>query len=110
MYRSENSIYNAQDRFNFGLGVRHDLTGKISLSSTLGYTYSFYDGSYSAFAGAPDAKDNFLTFNLRGSYQINRNNFIDAGYQYSTRDADQIGFVINDWDRNVIDIGWRLRL
>lgn len=108
LYRSENSVYNAQDRFNLLLGVRHDLTGKINISSTIGYTVSLYDADYSVngVTPAPDAQDDYLTFGLRGSYQINRNNFLDAGYKFSTRSTD----VNSDFDRNEIDIGWRLRL
>ena len=116
--QSENSIYNAQDRFSLGLGVRHDLTGKISISSALSYIYSLYDGDYirtgTGLGGVPvgvdieDAKENYITFNLRASYQINRSNFIDAGYQFSTRSSDSGN--LTEYDRNVVDIGWRLRL
>ena len=116
--QSQNSIYNAQDQFSMGLGVRHDLTGKISLSSSLSYIYSLYDGDFirtgTGFGGVPvgvdieDAKENYITFNVRASYQINRSNFIDAGYQFSTRSSDSDN--LNEYDRNVLDIGWRLRL
>ena len=107
VYRSENSLYNAQDRFNIGVGARHDLTGKISVSTSLTYIYSSYDGDYATGgAGGSDAKDNYVKFSLRGSYQINRNNFVDAGYEYSDRWSDT--FV--EYDRNRVDIGWRLRL
>jgi long-subunit fatty acid transport protein len=104
--RSENSFYNAQDRFNLGIGVRHDLTGKISLSSSLSYIHSIYDGSYSLNGIAPDAQDDYVKFNLRGSYQINRNNFVDVGYEFTDRWSDDF----SEYDRNRIDIGWRLRL
>jgi len=104
---SQNSIYNASDAFDVGLGVRHDLTGKISLSSTLRYIFSMYDSNYSAF-GFGDAEENFVRFSLRGSYQINRNNFLDIGYEYSLRDSDSI--FLQEYDRNRFDIGWRLRL
>jgi hypothetical protein len=106
---SENSFYNAQDRFNFGVGVRHDLTGKISVSSTLSYIYSYYDADFvSSGAAAKDAKDNYFQFSLRGSYQINRNNFVDAGYSFSDRSTDSA--FLQEYDRNRVDIGWRLRL
>ena len=109
--QSQNSYYNAQDSFNLGLGVRHDLTGKISLSSSLSYTYSLYDGDYESEYGnnsnIGDAKENYFTFSLRGSYQLNRNNFLDAGYQFSTRSSDSD--ILTEFDRNLVDIGWRLR-
>ena len=104
---SDNSLYNASGQFNVGVGVRHDLTGKISVSSSLGYTYSDYNGDYSR-SGAPDLHDEYFTFNIRASYQINRNNFVDCGYQYGNRSSDSD--YLNDYDRNIVDIGWRLRL
>lgn len=107
--QAENSLYNAQDAFSLGLGVRHDLTGKISLSSTISYIYSLYDADYARTGGVVgDAQDGYFTFNLRGSYQINRNNFLDAGYRFNNRDSDSV--FLREYDRNVIDIGWRLRL
>ncbi len=112
---SENSYYNAQDGFNMGLGLRHDLTGKISLSSTLSGRYSMFDASYAADTPGlppgftiPDAEEIYLTFSLRGSYQINRNNFLDLGYEYSYRDTDQVAG--REYNRNRVDFGWRLRL
>ena len=109
LYQSDNSVYNAQDRFSLGLGIRHDLTGKVSLSSSITYIYSLYDADYvTAGKAAEDAQDGYFIFNLRGSYQINRNNFVDAGYQYSNRASDSSS--LNEYDRNVVDIGWRLRL
>jgi len=109
LYQSDNSVYNAQDRFSLGLGVRHDLTGKVSLSSSITYIYSLYDADYARGGGViDDAQDDYFVFNLRGSYQINRNNFVDAGYQYSNRNSDSA--FLNEYDRNVVDIGWRLRL
>jgi len=105
--QSQNSIYNASDAFDATLGVRHDLTGAISISSTLSYIFSAYDSKYSSY-GLGDAEENYLRFLLRGSYQINRNNFVDIGYQYAFRDPDS-PFLI-EYTRNRVDIGWRLRL
>jgi hypothetical protein len=109
MYHTDNSLYNAQDRFNLGIGLRHDLTGKISLSSSLGYTFSDYSSDYtSGQVVVDDAQENYVTFSVRASYQINRNNFVDAGYQFSDRSVDSD--YLNEFSRNIFDIGWRLRL
>ncbi len=108
MYMAENSVYNAQERFKVGVGVRHDLSGKISLSSLLDYTFSNYDSSYAS-AGTPgDAKEDYISFSLRGSYQINRNNFVDIGYNITYRDSDST--FLTEYTRNRFDFGWRLRL
>ncbi|RKX43417.1 MAG: hypothetical protein DRP64_08260 [Verrucomicrobia bacterium] len=108
LYLSENTIYNAQDRFNVGIGVKHDLTGKISISAALSYIFSAYDGAY-AQAGAPgDAEEDFISLSLRGSYQINRNNFLDLGYEFTQRATDSV--FLQEYNRNRFDFGWRLRL
>lgn len=110
MYRSENSLYNAQDQLNFGLGARHDITAKITLSGSFNYIYSYYDAKYSSFTNS-DAKDNYLSLGLRGSYQVNRNNFVELGYLFRTRNVSGSGgTTLSDWDGNRIDMSWRLRL
>jgi hypothetical protein len=106
---SENSVYNVQDQFSSALGLRHDLTAKISVASSISYIVSSYDSDYSQTASNADlgdADDNYFVCNIRGSYQINRANFIDAGYEYTDRNSD----TFEDYDRNRVDIGWRLRL
>lgn len=114
LYQSENSIYNAQNRFNVGLGARHDLTAKISLSGSFAYTYSFYDADYAngseSAATTVDVDDNYFTLSLRGSYQVNRNNFVELGYLLRNRDVTADSISLNDWDGNRFDISWRLRL
>ena len=103
---SQNSIYNAADALTIALGGTHDLTGKISLSSTLQYIFSMYDSNYSVF-GVGDAEEDFFRFSIRGSYQLNRNNFIDLGYEFTVRDTDSP--FIPEYTRNRMDLGWRLR-
>lgn len=107
---SPNSVYNAQDEFNLRLGVRHDLTAKINIASSIAYIFSMYDADYlySTVLGVTDAEEAFVRFNIRGTYQINRNNFVEAGYEYSDRSTDSVSFT--EYDRNTFDIGWRLRL
>ncbi len=105
MQRSDNSAYNAQDQFSFGLGARQDLTAKVSLATALSFIHSNYDAKYSTFASLEDATDDYFTLSLRCSYQINRNNFVEAGYLFANRTSD-----FSDWNRNRIDVAWRLRL
>ncbi len=105
--QSQNSIYNATDEFSLGLGLRHDLTGKISLTMALSYVFSAYDSAYASL-GAGDAEENYFRLPLRASYQINRNNFIDVGYEFTQRAADTA--LLQEYDRSRVDFGWRLRL
>ncbi len=104
--QSQNSFYNATDAFDISLGIKHDLTGKISLSSTLSLIKSFYDSAY-AVNVLPDAEENYFRFGLRGSYQINRNNFVDLGYEFTQRNVDRGSML--EYTRNRCDLGWRLR-
>jgi hypothetical protein len=108
LYRSENSIYNAQDQLSLGLGVRHDITAKVALSAAFNYMYGNYKSDYSTYSNLGDAKDNFITLGLRASYQVNRNNFLELGYLYQNRVVSD--GPLSDWDSNRIDCGWRLRL
>jgi hypothetical protein len=52
--------------------------------------------------------DAYLSLALRGTYQINRNNFVELGYTFSTRSVDES--TLSDYDRNRIELGWKLRL
>lgn len=104
--QSQNSIYNASDEFSIGIGSTHDITGKISLAGTLRYVYANYDSAYSSF-GIGDAEEDFVRLSLRGSYQINRSHFIDLGYEFSARDSDSV--FLQEYDRNRVDLGWRVR-
>ncbi len=103
--KADNSIYNAQDQFSLGLGVRHSITAKISLAGSLAYTHSIYDAKYSNQGAFGDATDDYVTLSARCSYQVNRNNFVEAGYLFGKRASD-----FTDYDRNGIDLAWRLRL
>jgi hypothetical protein len=109
LYYSQNSVYNAQDEFNVRFGARHDLTAKINVAATFAYIFSMYSADYSYIGLVGDTEDSFARFSLRGTYQINRNNFIEAGYEYSKRWTDA-NSMLTDYDRNSVDIGWRLRL
>jgi len=110
VYRAQNSFYNTQNRFNLGVGAQHDLTAKISVASSLSYVMSAYDGSvYTSFGTIGlDVEDEWIQWNIRGSYQINRNNFVELGYEFTDRAIDK--GVLSEFSRNRVDIGWRLRL
>ena len=108
IYRAENTFYNAQDRFSIGFGARHDITAKINLAASFSYIHSEYKADYSAgYQPVGDAKDNYVTLALRTSYQVNRNNFLEAGYLFKSRSATG---GLNEYDGNRIDVAWRLRL
>ncbi|WP_372806815.1 outer membrane beta-barrel protein [Pontiella sp.] len=108
VYRSQNSSYNMQDRLSFGLGARHDITAKINIAATMSYIISMYDAKYtSGVNSVSDFDDSFLSLTARCSYQVNRNNFVEAGYYFGKRMSDASSA---EYDRNRFDVGWRLRL
>lgn len=110
IYRSQNSFYNSQDRLNVGVGVSHDLTSKISIASSLSYFMGWYDSTVAINGAATglDVQDSTVQWSVRGSYQINRNNFVELGYQFTDRSID--AGLVTDYQRNRVDLGWRLRL
>jgi len=106
---SDNSCYNIQEATSFNVGLRHDFTARISGVASFGYTISEYDSDQVAlYTGKklPDNNEDYLRFTARLSYEINRMNFVDIGYEFTTRDSD----IYQDWSRNRVDIGWRLKL
>ncbi len=109
VYRAETTVFNSQDRLSLGLGVRHDLTAKINLASTISYILGAYESDSANTVGVPDADDTWVKCSLRGSYQINENNFVELGYEFTQRTVE-VGSSETEWDRNRVDLGWRLRL
>jgi len=107
VYRAENSFYNAQNRLNIGLGARHDITAKINLAASFSYIYGIYDTDYALPGVSSDLKDTYVTLGLRASYQVNRNNFLEAGYLFKTRTTSG---GLSEFDGNRVDVAWRLRL
>jgi hypothetical protein len=105
-YRAQNSYYNSQDQMKLGFGVRHDVTAKISVVGTASYIMSEYDADFGTVAA--DADDEWLQFSLRGTYAIDRNNAVELGYEFTDRSTDVTG--TSDFDRNRIELGWRLSL
>lgn len=47
-----------------------------------------------------------VDFSLSGTYDFNRNLFMEAGYEYAERDSDAVG---SSYDRNAISIAVGLR-
>ena len=106
--RANNSVYNLQEELGIRTALKHQLTAKIRLSGTLSYIFSTYASDYAILAASGDAEDAYFKIGMRGSYQINRNNFIELGYEYTDRSTDVLG--LQDYERNRVDLGWRVRM
>jgi len=112
IYESDVARYLSQDRTYFSLSAAHDFTAKISFYISGAYTINAYDAEYalvdSALPTLPDADENSYLLSMRLSYQINRINWIEAGWQYVKLDSEVVGR--EEYERNRIDIGWKIQL
>ena len=106
---ANNSYYNAMEQMSFRLALKQQLTSKFKVSTSVAYTAGSYDSDYiyDTVNASGDAEEDVVTFGVRGSYELDRNNFLEVGYEYSQRDTDVA--ILQDYERNRIDIGWRVR-
>lgn len=103
---SENSSYLGQTSSEVRLGAQHDFTGKIMGRATLRYLDSEYEAKDNEVGGGA-ADEQMLEFDIRFHYKLNRINFLELGYKYRDKSYDN---GVNDWDQNMIDMGWRVEL
>lgn len=107
---SDVSYYLSENRFDASLHFAHDLTAKIILYLSAGYSYGEYDADYEfqQLAGAPLGDEDESSFygSARVTYQLNRNNWLEMGWQYVKLDSD----VQTEYDRNRVNLGWRIQL
>ncbi|HDL77267.1 MAG TPA: hypothetical protein ENG36_00670, partial [Lentisphaerae bacterium] len=53
-----------------------------------------------------DKSEDIYQVSARVTYKVNRENWLEAGWQYSKLDSD----LREDFERNRIHVGWKLRL
>ncbi len=109
---SDVTRYMSQDRTYFSLSAAHDFTAKWSFYASGAYTLNAYDADYAMqTAELPpltDADENSYLLSMRLSYQINRINWLEAGWQFVKLDSEVQGR--EEYTRNRIDIGWKIQL
>ena len=105
--------YANQERSRAFASISHDLTARVTLNVAGTYTYAKYrEDEVPAEARERldivegDGTEEIIQLSTRISYQINRKNWLEAGWQYVDLDSD----VRNDYDRNRFHVGWRTRL
>ena len=108
MFESDVYPYANQDRTLIYASVAHDLTAKVSLFLTGSYQDSSYSGDQSIDKTLKnkDGSEEIVQISASATYKINRNNWLEAGYQYLSLNSD----VRNDFDRNRVSVGWRTTL
>lgn len=101
------TAYNAEKRSDLLVSLTHDLTAKINLAVSVSYILSDFDVDFRRPGGDNNSvEDRSTILNIRSEYRINRNHFVEAGYQGRFRDAE----ISADYERNRIYLGWKLQL
>jgi hypothetical protein len=98
------TAYNAEERSDILLSLKHDLTAKVNLAVSISYILSDYE--FKRVGGNESAEDRSTILNFRSEYRINRNHFVEVGYQGRFRDAK----TSVDYERNRVYLGWKLQL
>lgn len=107
MFESDVYPFASQDRSVLFLSLAHDLTAKVSLYASGSYQLSEYNADQQIEeAFAEDGDETVWQGSARASYKINRNNWLEIGYNYLDLASD----FREEFDRNRIDLGWRTQL
>lgn len=106
---STTSAYNAEERSDWLIALSHDLTAKINLNVSFSYVKADYESDFlREITTTPGDEDESTVLNIRADYQINRNHFVELGYQGRSRNTEVLAD--GDYDRNRIYFGWKLQL
>ena len=108
IYESDVARYMSQNRTYFSLSLAHDFTAKLSFYLSGAYSLSQYEADYALDGGLGDADEKSLLVSARAAYQVNRINWIEAGWQFVKLDSDVANRV--SYDRNRFDVGWKIQL
>lgn len=113
MLESDIFPYANQERTRVFAGVAYDLTARVSLNMVASYITSKYRADeavveLAAEEGAEfsDGTEDVMQFSTRLTYRVNRSNWLEAGWQFSTLDSE----LRQDFDRNRISVGWKTQL
>lgn len=102
--------YLSENRLDTSLHFAHDFTAKITLNASVGYAHSEYDAKYQLVkaedgSSSDEDSDRYYATALL-AYQVVRNNWLELGWQFVKLDSD----VETSYDRNRINLGWRIQL
>jgi len=109
IYEADVAAYLSQIRNYLSLSAAHDFTAKWSFYISGAYTLNSYRATYSLDpAVAGDADETSYLVSARVSYRLNRINWLEAGWQFVSLDSEVTGR--ENYDRNRVDIGWKIQL
>lgn len=105
--------YASQQRTLFAASLAHDLTARISLYLSGGYTIGDYSAEQSIDEGAvTDGQEDLIQVSTRATYKLNRSNYLELGWQYQDFSSDVSyvdgGGLRSSYERNRIDAGWKV--
>ena len=106
LFESDVYPFANQDRAIAFVGLAHDLTAKISVYASGSYQLSEYKADQAIEEVAKDGDENVYQVSARTSYKINRNNWVELGWQYMDLQSD----IREEFDRNRIELGWRTQI
>ena len=113
MLESDIFPYANQDRTRLFVGVAYDVTARVSWNIAGSYIYSKYDADDAVVELADaegvefgDGSEDIIQLSTRVTYRVNRSNWLEAGWQFTTLDSD----LRQDFDRNRVSIGWKTQL
>lgn len=105
---SDVTAYLVQQRIRAALTLAHKLTERLELTLTGSYTLSQYDADDAMAEGLGDNDENAYAATARLSYLVGTRNWIELGYQFTALDSDIKSR--ESYDRNRVDLGWRIQL
>ncbi len=111
---SDAGAYLSQNRTYLSLSLAHDITAKWSFYASTAFTLNEYDADYAlddtdpATPALDDGTEKTYLVSLRLAYRINRINWLELGYQFTKLDTDLQNR--ESYDRNRVDLGWKIQL
>jgi hypothetical protein len=106
---SDSESYGGQTSTEYRLGLFRDITAKLSARALASYTEKEYDGNDNEQGTGGKSEDDRLTLGLRFFYKLNRINTLELGYKHTEKNYKGSS-TANDWDQNMVDVGWRVSL
>ncbi|WP_160300786.1 outer membrane beta-barrel protein [Kiritimatiella glycovorans] len=103
--------YASSLRQDYALGVKHELTGKLTFDLTGSYYIDEYESEFLIpGTGIPigvDGQTYYSQVRSRLTYDLNRMHSFDVGYRFTDLQSDIA--TRDDWDRNQVEFGWRMK-
>jgi hypothetical protein len=103
-----------QERTQMFASLAHDLTARVAFYLSGAYSIGDYKGTQSVEPeGVKDGSEDAFEVSTRLTYQLNRSNWLEAGWQYQNLDSDlrriDNSKLRESFDRNRVDLGWKVQ-